>query len=160
MRWEQSNRFDVRALPLADRHYNRQKVGSPQFVPPGRCLVLLTPTANALWVTSWPEYARHDWRGAWMNTLFRNESEHLSSELILEAVAATRWRYGNPPAEGMVTFVDRDAVRPKRDPGYCYLCAGFRVVGETKIHKRVVLQMVPGDMPEPALPLGGQMAFA
>ena len=67
MRWALSHRFDARALPLADRHYNRQKVGSPQFVPPGRCLVLLTEDARALWVTSWPfaEFTKHAWAGAW-----------------------------------------------------------------------------------------------
>jgi hypothetical protein len=77
MQWERSHRFDARALPLADRHYNRRKVGSPQFVPPGRCLVLLTPDATALWTTSWPfaEYVRHAWPGAWVNSLFRREPE-------------------------------------------------------------------------------------
>lgn len=29
----------------------------------------------------------------------------------------------------MITFVDRDKTRPKRDPGYCYLKAGFHVSG-------------------------------
>ncbi len=38
--WRLSNRADRDCLPLADRHYNRQKIGSPQFVPPGRCCVL------------------------------------------------------------------------------------------------------------------------
>src|SRR5690242_7545534 len=51
--WYLSHRADPRAVPLADRHYNRQKPGTPQFVPPGRCLVLLTADAGALWVTSW-----------------------------------------------------------------------------------------------------------
>lgn len=37
--WALSHRADARALPIADRHYNRQKIGSPQFVPPGRCVV-------------------------------------------------------------------------------------------------------------------------
>lgn len=81
MRWALSHRFDPRALPLADRHYNRRKVGSPQFVPPGRCVVLLSAEATALWVTSWPfaQYVRHAWGGAWVNSLFRNESGELSS---------------------------------------------------------------------------------
>jgi len=48
MYWTLSHRFDRRALPLADRHYNRQKPGTSQFVPPGRCIVLLTPKATAL----------------------------------------------------------------------------------------------------------------
>lgn len=38
--WRLSWRADPRARPLADRHYNRQRIGAAQFVPPGRCLVL------------------------------------------------------------------------------------------------------------------------
>ena len=80
MSWRKSFRFDPRALPIADRHYNRQKPGSPQFVPPGSCLVFLTPAADALWVSSRPkaEYVKHDWPGAWVNSCFRNESSILS----------------------------------------------------------------------------------
>lgn len=38
--WQPSHRFDPRSCVIADRHYNRRKIGSNQFVPPGRCLVL------------------------------------------------------------------------------------------------------------------------
>lgn len=149
--WYLSDRFDPRALPLADRHYNRQKVGSPQFVPPGRCLVLLTAEASALWVTSYPfaEFTRHAWAGALVNSLFRREPEceHRASDLIRAAVAATRARW-DPPALGMVTFVDRRKVRPKRDPGRCYLRAGFHYAGETK-GGLVALQLDPSDFPAP-----------
>lgn len=157
MRWTESHRFDTRALPLADRHYNRRKVGSPQFVPPGRCFVLLTPEADALWVTSWPfaEYVRHAWAGAWVNSLFRNESAHLSSELIREALAATRWFFGEPPPLGIITFVDAGKVRRKRDPGRCYTKAGFRRVGHTK-GGLVALQMLPDAMPDAAPPVQAQ----
>lgn len=160
MRWTLSNRFDSRALPLADRHYSRKKPGSPQFVPPGRCLVLLTPAANALWVTSWPfrEYVQHAWPGAWMCSLFRNESADLSSELIREAVAATRWRFGATPPEGMITFIDREKTRSKKDPGYCYLRAGFEPVGRTKGGLYAV-RMRPEEMPEAAAPVGSQVGF-
>ena len=98
--WALSNRFDREALPMADRHYNRRKIGSPQFVPPGRCVVLRQP--QALWVTSWPfaQYVRHAWPGAWVNSLFRNEGAGLSSELIREAIAATRANWPNIPALG------------------------------------------------------------
>lgn len=155
MRWYRSHRFDPRALPLADRHYNRRKVGSPQFVPPGRCVVLLTAGADALWVTSWPfaEYVRHAWPGAWVNSLFRNESAELSSALILEAIAATRFLFGDPPPLGMITFVDRDKTRRKRDPGRCYRKAGFHHVGETK-GGLVALQLLPEEMPQPSAPTG------
>lgn len=158
MKWAISHRFDKRALPLADRHYNRQKVGSPQFVPPGRCTVLLTLDADALWVTSWPfaEYVKHKWAGAWVNSLFRNESPHLSSELIREAVAATRsvWE---PPELGLITFVDAGKIK-STNPGYCYLCAGFRRVGKTK-GGLTALQLAPDDMPEPAEALGSQLVI-
>lgn len=149
MRWHVSTRSDPRALPLADRHYNRQKPGTPQFVPPGRCLVLLTEEADALWVTSWPlaEYTKHEWAGAWVNSLFRNESEHLSSELILEAVAATRHYWPDVPDLGLITFVDADEIE-SRNPGYCYECAGFKRVGYTKINGLHAWQMTPNEMPD------------
>jgi hypothetical protein len=154
MRWRLSHRFDPRALNLADRHYNRQKVGSPQFVPPGRCVVLLTPDADALWVTSWPfaEYVRHQWAGAWMCSCFRNESSMLASELIRDAVAATRWIYGEPPPLGMVTFVDRSRVKRSRVYGYTYRRAGFVECGETK-GGLLALRLRPDDMPPPVAPL-------
>lgn len=133
MRWHRSWRADPRARAVADRHYNRQSVGAVQFVPPGRCLVLLTATADALWITSWPkpEYVLHAWPGAWVCSAFRNEGSDLSSDLIAEAEAATRDRFGDPPPLGFVTFVDRDKVRHKRDPGRCFLRAGWGVIGET-----------------------------
>lgn len=153
--WVVSHRADPRAVQLADRHYNRQKPGSPQFVPPGRCLVLLTPDADALWVTSWPyaEYTKHAWAGAWVNSLFRREPEctALASDLIRAAVAATRWKWGEPPELGMVTFVDASKVRHKRDPGRCYLRAGFQSVGETQ-GGLIALRMDPDDMPPPDAP--------
>ena len=159
MRWALSHRFDARALPLADRHYNRQKVGSPQFVPPGRCLVLLTEDARALWVTSWPfaEFTKHAWAGAWVCSAFRNEAPdlYLSSDLVREAVAATRAVMGAPPQLGMVTFVNADKTRKKRDPGRCFLRAGFVPAGFTKggLH---ALTMAPADMPDACVPIGSQ----
>lgn len=150
-RWHLSHKYDVRARPLADRHYNRRKVGAPQFCPPGRGLVLLTEDASALWVTSFPkgEYVRHAWPGAWVNSLFRNEDRdrHVSSELILEAVAATCAFFGAPPKQGMVTFVDETKVKNKRDPGRCYLKAGFKYVGRTAKDDLLAFQLAPGDMP-------------
>lgn len=160
MQWHLSNRADPRAVALADRHYNRQKIGTPQFVPPGRCLVLLNEEATALWVTSWPfaEYVRHAWAGAWVCSLFRNESTVLSSELVRQAVAATRWHYGEPPTIGFITFVDADKTRRKRDPGRCYRKAGWSHVGYTA-GGLVALQLLPGAMPEPSAPMGAQASF-
>lgn len=157
MIWHRSDRFDPAPRELADRHYNRQKIGSDQFVPPGRCLVLFaaTATGKAFWVTSWPfaEYVRHAWPGAWMCSAFRNEGAGLSSDLIRQAVAATRAYMGEPPDIGMVTFVNRAKVRGKRDFGYCYLMAGFEPCGETK-GGLLALRLDPSVMPDPQLPHG------
>lgn len=158
VRWYVSHRFDPWALPLADRHYSRQQPGTPQFVAPGRNLVLLSRDRDALWVTSWPfaEYTKHEWAGAWVCSLFRNESAGLSSELILEAVAATRAHFGDPPALGMVTFVDAGKIRRKRDPGRCFRRAGFQLAGRTK-GGLIALAMSPDRMPNPSAALDRQM---
>ena len=147
MRWKKIHRAHPAGCDIADRHYNRQKIGSPQFVSPGRCIVLLTWDHMALWVTSWPyaEYVKHEWAGAWVNSLFRNEGATLSSELILDAIAATRF-YWNPPEKGIITFVHPGKIR-STNPGYCYLQAGFKKVGRTKKNNLIALQLLPKDMP-------------
>lgn len=151
-----SDRADPLARVIADRHYNRQSVGAEQFVPPGRCLVLWMP--KAFWVTSWPfaEYVKHAWPGAWICSAFRNEGAGLSSELIREAIAATRFKMGVPPELGMISFVDPDKVKHKRDPGRCFIKAGFKLVGETK-GGLLAFQMLAGKMPEPDAPLGADL---
>lgn len=158
MRWEIAHRADPRCVALADRHYSRQKPGTPQFVPPGRCLVLYakTETGEAVWVTSWPfaHYVKHAWAGAWVCSIFRNEGAGLSSELITEAVAATRAYYGEPPPLGIITFVLPRAIR-STNPGACYRHAGWRRAGAAKDGKPC-LQLLPSAMPEPDYPLGYQ----
>jgi hypothetical protein len=169
--WALSNRADPRARALADRHYNRQKPGTPQFMPPGSCVVFRTLDDRAVWGTSWPTpaYVKHAWAGAWVNSIFRNERAGLSSTLIREAVAATRYLYGPVPSLGMVTFVDSEKVRHKRDPGRCYLRAGFHPA-QCPVHTTaektcaacahrtvgglLAFQMLAADMPPPSAPLG------
>lgn len=152
--WRMSHRADTAACRIADRHYSRQKIGSPQFVPPGRCVVLVTECGKAVWVTSWPfaEHVRHAWAGAWVCSIFRNEGAGLSSGLITAAISATRAIW-DPPELGMITFVDRDKTRRKRDPGRCFRRAGFHPVGET-VGGLVALQLLPAGMPPPLHPLG------
>ena len=155
--WQLSHRADYRARLVADRHYNRQKVGTPQFVPPGRCFVLYANEAGreALWVTSWPfaEYVKHAWAGAWVCSAFRNEGVGRASDLIVAAMAHSRAHFGDPPPLGMVTFVDRSKVRPtvvrgREVWGWTYLKAGFCEVGETK-GGLLALQILPADFPAP-----------
>jgi hypothetical protein len=153
MPWRISHKYDPSARVFADRHYNQRNADSAQFVPPGRSVVLVRE--DAFWISSWPfaEYVRHAWPGAWVCTAFRNEGPIRSSELIRAALAATRYHWPDPPALGMVTFVDADKVRRKRDPGRCFLRAGFTRVGATA-RGLVALQILPDAMPDAAMPLG------
>lgn len=159
MRWCASHRFDPAAAALADRHYNRQTIGSPQFVPPGRNIVLLSDCARAFWVTSWPlaEYTKHEWAGAWMCSAFRSEGAGVASILIREAVACTRHHFGEPPALGLVTFIDPRFVRPtmvhgEKVYGWTWLKAGFKLIGETKQNRLLAFQLLPEAMPQPIGP--------
>src|SRR3954447_14399399 len=162
MTWHLSWRADPQGRAVADRHYNRQSIGAANFVPPGRCLVLKTEEAGALWVTSWPiaEYVRHAWAGAWINSCFRNERQdlYLSSDLITQAVAVTLTVWPIPPDLGMVTFVDAGKVRRKRDPGRCYRRAGFEHVGFTQ-SGLWAFQLTPDRMPEPREAVRTQQGF-
>lgn len=151
--WTRAHRADRDCLPLADRHYNRQKPGSPQFVPPGRCLVLKAP--GAVWVSSWPfaEYVKHRWAGAWINSLFRKEGGGLASEYIRDAIAATRAEWPDVPDQGLVSFIDPLHVKPRRIRGRqaigeSYFEAGFVHVGYTKAGLWA-MQIKLTDMPEP-----------
>lgn len=160
MIWQQSHRAEFRSRIIADRHYNRQKVGSPQFVPPGRCMILYAgnKAGEALWVTSWPfpEFVKHAWPGAWVCSLFRNEGAGIASDLIRDALACTRATFDASDEPGMVTFVDRAKTKPTmvrgaKVYGWTFRKAGFRDCGETK-GGLLALWIDAADMPPPALP--------
>ena len=155
MNWHISYRLDRDARVMADRHYSRKTHGHHNFSPPGRLLVLVGVKGKAYWTTSWPfaEYTKHAWAGAWLCSAFRNEGEGLSSDLIRQAVAATRWKFGDPPDLGMITFVDEGKVRKKRDPGRCFLRAGFVHAGYTK-GGLLALQLMPENVPPAEKPVG------
>lgn len=168
--WRMSHRGDESALPLADRHYNRQKIGAPQFMPPGRCVCFVAgDPVDALWGSSWPfaEYVKHEWAGAWINSIFRNEGRYRlapASALIRDAIAATRFEFGDPPELGMITFIDPDKVEPRMVRGrptwgYSYFQAGFKHVGYTK-GGLWAFQMSPCDMPEAEPAIGSQFEFS
>lgn len=164
MLWEITWRDDPRGRRLADRHYSRQTPGASGFTPPGRACVLVTPSADAVWVTSWPfaQYVNRVYPDAWLCCLFRNESDHLASDLILDAIAATRWKYGQPPPSGMVTMIDQRKVKPiyrRGCPvyGWTYRKCGFQEAGFTKEDRLLILRLAPEDMPAAAPPLNAQL---
>lgn len=155
MIWRASHRFDKPARELADRHYNRQKPGSPQFMPPGSCRVLLADNQRAVFGLSFPkpEFVKHAWAGAWICSIFRNENAGpLASDLIRDALGVMQTLY-SVPALGCVTFVDPRKVpgipvRGERVKGFCFYMAGFQLVGETK-GGLLAWQIVPELMPAP-----------
>jgi hypothetical protein len=155
MIWQASHRFDKPARELADRHYSRQKPGTPQFMPAGSCRVLLAANKKAVFGLSFPkaEFVKHAWAGAWITSIFRNEEAGpLASDMIREAMAIMQTLY-SVPALGCVTFVDPKKVRGvpvrgERVKGFCFMMAGFRLVGETK-KGLLAWQLLPHEMPLP-----------
>jgi hypothetical protein len=119
------------------RHYSRRRyVGPPkqrQFVGPGERVVLLLTTGNGLFVWRHQRF-RQDGQIGVNCSVFRNESHHLSSELILDAehIARRRW-----PGQRLFTFVDPRNVKSS-NPGFCFIAAGWRPCGYTRKGLRVL----------------------
>lgn len=73
----------------------------------------------------------------WRCSIFRNECRALlSSDLIREATSITfeHWidRYGSMPSVPLTTEIDPKKTRPKRDPGRCFLRAGWLKTHEAR----------------------------
>jgi hypothetical protein len=135
--WMTTHKGDISCRKLADRHYSRQTIGDPQFCRPGRNLVLRTAAGDAVWVT-W-HGIRDDGLQAWECTIFRNESSYQSSDMISDAIEATIALWGNPPNDGIITYVAADKVKSS-NPGYCFKKAGFKHIGESKKRHLLLLQ--------------------
>lgn len=139
--WIVTNKGDQTCRILADRHYSRQTVGHPMFTRPGRNLVLRTARGDAVWVT-W-QGIRDDGLRAWECTIFRNESQHLSSDMIRDAAKATISEWGEPPPDGIITYVDQSKVRSS-NPGFCFFAAGWKKIGYSKKRGLLLLQFNSG----------------
>jgi hypothetical protein len=120
------------------------------FIGPGEKLVLITPCARALF--GWRrEKHRLDGQIGVNCCFFRNEGAGIASDLIraADAIAWERW-----PGERLYTFVDPARVRHKRDPGRCFLRAGWIHAGWTKGgHGKNSLRILECFPPIPASPL-------
>ena len=135
--WQVRNHFDHAAVALADRHYSRRTPGSPQMAPPGRKLVLVTADEQAVWCTHWPfAHLALDGLDAWRCSIFRNESDRRSSELITEAMELTARLWTDRPKDGWVTWVDKTKIASAH-PGYCFKQAGWTLDREWQ-HRRLI----------------------
>lgn len=140
--WEVTKDGDPRGLALFQRHYSYntkrdqlpldfyRKSSDVLFVGPGERLVLITPDSLALFVWRKEKFRLDDQTGV-NCAIFRNEGSAAgrASDLVAAAdsLAWQRW-----PGSRLFTFVDAGKVRHKRDPGRCFIRAGYRPCGVTK----------------------------
>ena len=130
--WWRARKFDKVGASLADRHYSRRTVGSPQFMPPGQTIVLVTPEQDAVfgWWRPHPEAGITAMNGldGWTCTIFRNEGRTLSSSLILDAEQAIEAAGHDCGPDGLITYVWGSRVASS-NPGYCFQMAGWQKQG-------------------------------
>lgn len=115
---------------LYERHYScyHYKDGRKpkKFVGPGEYICLTLPNRKALFV--WRKFRDASGQKGINCAIFRNESEILSSNLIREADAIADYGW---PGERHYTYVRAEAVK-SRNPGWCFICAGWKRSGFTK----------------------------
>ncbi len=130
--WIEVKDGDVSGRALYGRHYSKYHYKDGRnpalFVGPGFKIVLLTVCARALFV--WRKFI--DLRGEeGINcAVFRNEgAPGRASDLIraADAIAFHRW-----PGERHYTYVNPGKIEHKRQPGRCFLKAGWRYVKDER----------------------------
>lgn len=135
--WLECRDGDESARALFHRHYSYRPYADGRapklFVGPGSKLVLITDAADALFV--WRVFKSGDGQQGINCAVFRNESPMLSSALILEAEGIAFAKWGE---RRLFTYVNGRAVK-SRNPGYCFIRAGWKRIGITKWNKLVIL---------------------
>lgn len=120
-------KFDAESCQLADKHYSRQKPGTNQFMPPGKTMILRSAAGDVVFGWLWQQ-KRDDGQAGYNCSIFRNESQRLSSEIILEAErkVVTEWGVNRG-----FTYIDPESISNKRNPGYCFKVVGWQFVKQT-----------------------------
>lgn len=143
--WIRVRRCDGRARRLADRHYSRQTPGAQEFMASGKTLVLLSRDALSVWGA----IENMDPAGGlrWRVSIFRREGGAVrSSDLIRSATQRTfaywRIRYGAVPPVPLTTEVDPKKTRSKRDPGRCFIRAGWHRID---VRRGLVILEAPAE---------------
>lgn len=132
-----TSHFDPEMAALADRHYSRRTVGARQFTYSGRKLILRNAEGTVLWAWYYPNEAyRFDGQAGYNCAIFRNESDRLASDIILEAEQHAIDKWG---PNRMYTYIDGEKVR-STNPGYCYLKAGWHRHGLSKGGKHLLVK--------------------
>ena len=138
--WMEVKDGDPMVRAMFDRHYSRYvyaDVRRPKlFMGPGEKIVLRTPGCDAIF--GWRKFIDRSGQRGVNCAIFRNESKMLSSWLILEAET---WKEERWPGERMYTYVDPERVR-SRNPGYCFIMAGWRRCGVTASGKLILEKQI------------------
>ncbi len=128
--WWLTKDGDRECLEMYERHYSAHKYKDGRkrrlFVGPGEKIVLRTLLAEAIFV--WKKFKSDDAQTGVCCAVFRNESYPVRSSLLIEqadAIADFCW-----PGERHYTYINPEAVQ-SRNPGYCFLCAGWCKCGTT-----------------------------
>lgn len=126
--WHQVKKSHPAGVALANRHYSRIAFGKQGVAlgPPGRLLCLLNTDETAVWVSHWPyAHLALDHLDAYRCTMFRNESDELSSLMIKEAMRFTQDYWAARPVDEWLTWVAPDLVE-SGVAGWCFRRAGWR----------------------------------
>ncbi|MFC0416286.1 hypothetical protein ACFFHH_12580 [Cytobacillus solani] len=89
---------------------------------------------------------RDDSLDAWECTLYRNEGDFLSSHLIVLALGVTAARWGEPPKDGVITYVG------KHLKGGTFHAAGFKKICLSRKRGLPLLQLSRERIPPPLQP--------
>lgn len=135
---------DERAFSIFSRHYSyyNYKDGRRndpkyrhrnRFVGPGEYIALLGINNDILFV--WKKFIDEGQIG--INcSIFRNESLHKGSILILDAERYVLQKWGE---ERVYTYINPRRIRSS-NPGFCYLKAGWKKCGITRARKLLILE--------------------
>lgn len=139
---------DPRATALYRRHYSFKRYADGRLsdprngnrwliAGPGQKLLLMTTGCDALFV--WRKFIDASGQTGVNCAVFRNESEYLSSTLILEA---EYWGWQRWPGSRLYTYVNARKIQSV-NPGYCFKQAGWHACGFTASQKLVILEKLP-----------------
>lgn len=133
--WYLTKDGDRTVLALYERHYSAHQYADGRvrtlFAGPGEKIILRTRAGDAGFV--WRNFICDRGEPGINCAFFRNESAFLSSELVrqADAIADAVW-----PCGRHYTYVDQEKVR-SRNPGYCFVVAGWKRCGMTASGKLV-----------------------
>lgn len=119
---------------LYRKHYSAKKnrdnrpVKCRLFVGPGEKMVLIGWMCEAVFAWQHATVPRLDKQEGVCCTIFRNESQHRSSDMIREAMQLA---WGRWPGLRLFTMVNPAEVR-STNPGCCFKKAGWKKCGTTK----------------------------